>query len=113
MPPLGGETAMTITTNPQCPRTPAQVRLVAISVILLASAGCHQATAPEPVNPQNVSLKNSPTVARNSVDLNSITASAEVVCYWNDKKYSDKGVVCDAHRRYECWNGKWADIGNC
>jgi len=34
-------------------------------------------------------------------------------CYWNDKRYSDGGTVCDAGQRYKCWSGKWVDIGNC
>ena len=43
----------------------------------------------------------------------SLLADAEAICYWNDKKYSDGATVCDNHRRYECWNGKWAELGDC
>jgi hypothetical protein len=34
-------------------------------------------------------------------------------CYWNDHKYSDGATVCENHTRYECWNGKWVEIGLC
>lgn len=64
------------------------------------------------VKPQDSSLRNSPKTEERDE-----TAAAEAVgdgyCYWNDKKYSDGGTVCDNHRRFECWRGKWVDIGNC
>ena len=34
-------------------------------------------------------------------------------CKWKGNEYSDGGVVCDAHVKYKCWNGKWVEIGTC
>ncbi len=66
----------------------------------------------EHVKPQDYSLRNSPKSKLSTGEMRSAFAQG-AACYWNDKKYSDGGQVCDAHRRFECWDGKWADIGDC
>ncbi len=64
------------------------------------------------VKPQDESMKNSPKGSAPTGQLG-ITSVGDGFCYWNDKKYSDGGTVCDAHQRFKCWSGKWVDIGNC
>jgi len=76
----------------------------------VSATACTRNQAPEPVAPQNSTMKNSPIA---SGQLNEMTATVETVCYWNDKKYSDGAQVCESHQRHKCWNGKWVDIGNC
>lgn len=66
----------------------------------------------EHVKPQDPSLKNTPKGATPSGEMG-MAPAGDGSCYWNDKKYSDGGTVCDAHQRFKCWNGKWVDIGNC
>ena len=65
----------------------------------------------EHVTPQDAGLRNSAKADTRSEEA--FLAAEQAVCYWNDKKYSDGSTVCDNHRRYECWNGKWAEIGDC
>jgi hypothetical protein len=65
------------------------------------------------VKPQKADLQNSPTVADKSNDAALMALLGHAACLWNDKQYSDGATVCDAHRRYECWNGKWLEIGMC
>jgi hypothetical protein len=80
----------------------------------LVGAGCTKAKPAEQVASQNASLRNSPIIAaRLKNSLSTVSASAEKICYWNDKKYSDGALVCENHRRRECWTDKWVDIGNC
>lgn len=64
------------------------------------------------VKPQDASLTNSEKVAGED-QAASLDAVGDGSCYWNDKKYSDGGAVCDNHQRFKCWNGRWVDIGNC
>lgn len=73
------------------------------------------------VEPQDEALRNSPKAAAGdgvrtsqpAAEEAAAAAGAHDACYWNDKKYSDGATVCDAHTRYECWNGKWVEIGLC
>jgi hypothetical protein len=70
------------------------------------------------VEPQDEARRNSPKAAAGGDVLTAESAAAETAgqheaCYWNDKKYSDGATLCDAHTRYECWNGKWVEIGLC
>ena len=78
----------------------------------------------EQVKPQDAALRNSPKGAKPAqrdepghktanAALAADTAGDESACYWNNNKYSDGGQVCDSHRRFECWNGKWVDAGDC
>ena len=69
----------------------------------------------EHVEPQQIERHNSPRIASKTVATQAATESlaGDGFCYWNDKKYSDGATVCDNRRRYECWNGKWAEIGDC
>lgn len=67
----------------------------------------------EHVDPQDPAKENSPKSASKSAPAALAGGSGDGFCYWNDKKYSDGATVCDARRRYECWNGKWVDVGNC
>lgn len=66
----------------------------------------------EHVAPQHHGAANSPRIAGTDTKRTEALAG-DGFCYWNDKKYSDGATVCDNHRRYECWNGKWAEIGDC
>ena len=66
----------------------------------------------EHVSPQHHGSTNSLKVGEIYADRVEALAG-DGFCYWNDKKYSDGATVCDNHRRYECWNGKWAEIGDC
>ncbi|MBR0552405.1 DUF1496 domain-containing protein [Stakelama marina] len=66
----------------------------------------------EDVAPQDPALKNSDKAAQKDEGV-AKAAMSGAICYWNDKKYSDGATVCDNKRRYECWNGKWVDIGDC
>jgi hypothetical protein len=69
----------------------------------------------EQVQPQEPQSRNSEKVSeagagpRDALD----TFGMHEPCYWNDKKYSDGASVCESHIRYECWNGKWVEIGQC
>lgn len=69
----------------------------------------------EHVSPQDPGLENSPTVSKDEAgerpQLN--TFGMHEPCYWNDKKYSDGATVCESHRLYECWNGKWVAVSQC
>jgi hypothetical protein len=69
----------------------------------------------EHVAPQDPTLDNSPKAAsRAEAEADAaLEAFGHEGCLWNDKKYSDGAVVCDNHTRYECWNGRWVEIGLC
>lgn len=67
----------------------------------------------EQVEPQNPDLRNSSKGEKPEAGMESMAALAHEPCYWNEKKYSDGATVCDAKRRYECWNGRWVEIGTC
>jgi len=77
----------------------------------------------EQVQPQDPALRNSPKGAKPAqgneagkaahAALAANAAGGGSACYWNNNKYSDGGQVCDSHRRFECWNGKWVDVGDC
>ena len=64
------------------------------------------------VKPQDAALRNSTKVG-GEAEAAGLELAGDGFCYWNDKKYSDGGTVCDAHQRFKCWNGRWVDIGNC
>jgi hypothetical protein len=63
------------------------------------------------VEPQAPNRENSPKVKEQ--DAGPRTQSMGQGCYWNDKKYSDGAAVCESHIRYECWNGRWVEVGQC
>lgn len=65
------------------------------------------------VKPQGEKMHNSPKVRDRAGDATEAAMAGHAECYWNDKKYSDGATVCDSHTRYECWNGKWLEIGMC
>ena len=65
------------------------------------------------VEPQDSSLRNSPSGSREDAPSQAADAAGETFCYWNDKKYSDGATICESHRRMECWKGNWVDVGNC
>ena len=70
--------------------------------------------AVEEVQTQDASLKNSPISEETFESLQSHeTVTTNEVCFWNDKKYSEGGVVCESGRLYKCWDGKWAMNGIC
>ena len=80
------------------------------SVCLLAA--CTGEGEMEKVEPQKVSMKNSPIIPGYPEGAN-INASADKFCLWNDKKYSDGASVCDSRIRYKCWGDKWVEVGQC
>lgn len=66
------------------------------------------------VDPQNPTLDNSPKVSGQvGAGKRDDEFAGHASCKWNGNEYSDGGVVCDAHVKYKCWNGKWVEIGNC
>lgn len=65
------------------------------------------------VKPQGSEMRNSPKVRDKAGATTEAAMTGHAECYWNDKKYSDGATVCDSHTRYECWNGKWLEIGMC
>lgn len=66
------------------------------------------------VQNQDASLKNSPISEETFESLQSLeSVSSNESCFWNDKKYSEGGVVCESGRLYKCWDGKWAMNGMC
>ncbi len=65
------------------------------------------------VEAQDPTQQNSPKIEGSADDEVTTKSVAAADCYWNDKRYSDGGTVCDNGQRFKCWNGKWADIGNC
>lgn len=67
----------------------------------------------EHVPPQDPGLPNSPKAASKDDAGVEMEAFGHEGCLWNDKKYSDGATVCDSHTRYECWNGRWVEIGLC
>jgi hypothetical protein len=73
-----------------------------------------EAVMDDQVKPQDASLRNSAKVAsEEQVPEQALDLAGDGFCYWNDKKYSDGGTVCDNHQRFKCWGGHWVDIGNC
>lgn len=82
---------------------------VAMSGLL---AGCSGDGDMEQVEPQNVSMTNSPKLPGFPPGANT-AAATEKFCYWNDKKYSDGASVCDNRIRYKCWSEKWVEVGQC
>ena len=75
-------------------------------------AGCSGGGDAEHVEPQNVSMTNSPKLPGFPPDATT-AAAADKFCYWNDKKYSDGASVCDNRIRYKCWSEKWVEVGQC
>lgn len=68
----------------------------------------------EHVQPQRPGTHNSSKMKKSEAgDRSGADTLMAQDCYWNDKKYSDGGAVCDSNIRYECWNGKWVDVGQC
>lgn len=65
------------------------------------------------VDPQDPGLSNSPKGSRDSDGASLAAVAGHEACYWNGNQYSDGATVCDNHNRYECWNGRWVDIGLC
>jgi hypothetical protein len=64
------------------------------------------------VTPQDPLLKNSPTRAKEQYRVD-VAGLGHASCHWNGNEYSDGATICDNHTRYECWNGRWAEIGLC
>jgi hypothetical protein len=90
------------------------IRLACLGVASSCLLGaCTAEPAMEKVEPQKVSMKNSPIVPGRPPEGGSITASADKFCLWNDKKYSDGASVCDSRIRYKCWGDKWVEVGQC
>jgi len=67
------------------------------------------------VEPQDAGRENSPKVSKADAGARPTTEAFGMnePCFWNDKKYSDGAAVCESHIRYECWNGKWVEVGQC
>lgn len=63
------------------------------------------------VDPQDETLENSPKGSGEGG--RAAFAAGHEACFWNGNQYSDGATVCDNHIRYECWNGRWVDIGSC
>ncbi len=88
---------------------------LSLPLLVLATAACakpEKAGPPDPVAPQNASMRNSGKFPAPPPGT-AMASMSDKVCYWNDKKYSDGATVCDAKMRYKCWTTKWVDIGNC
>ena len=85
---------------------------VLLALTMLTSAACQKTGGDEAVQPQIVSMRNSPKLSRMPTG-STMAAGAEKVCYWNDKKYSDGATVCDNKIRHKCWTDKWVEIGQC
>jgi len=67
----------------------------------------------EAVEVQNAALQNSP-ITEDPIDDSGLRTSRDrEACFWNDKKYSDGGAVCESQRLYKCWDGKWVGNGMC
>lgn len=67
----------------------------------------------EHVPAQEPGGRNSEKWKRDDAEAAGLIPGMNEPCYWNDKKYSDGAAVCDSHIRYECWNGKWVEVGQC
>ena len=89
-----------------------QMLRIFLSATLLTLVSCTQADKVETVDPQLVSMQNSPKLSR-MPSGNIMAAGVEKVCLWNDKKYSDGASVCDSKIRYKCWTNKWVEVGQC
>jgi hypothetical protein len=81
-------------------------------------------SSPEPVEPQDASLANTPVVDAPESPVAPENTSPPITrakCTWNGKEYSEGATVCSSHKEYQCqtnWDGteyvtSWVKVGKC